>query len=313
VTDSTFSNNSASSGNGMSFGGGIDISQTGTVTVTNSTFSGNKANSSSGNDQGGGIDNDGKMSVTNSTFSNNAASSGSGTSFGGGVAVTETGKATVTNSTFSGNEASSSSGNSVGGGIENSGKLTVINNTIFGNETISSQSSLIFGGGIYNYTTGTLAVTNSTILNNTASSSGGNSQGGGIANDGTVALRTSIIVANSAREDPDILGTLISGGYNLLTDVTGTSGLNSSIGDQQVTLANLKIDSILGNNGGPTQTLKLLSGSIAIDVVPQQACNSTITNAVSGQKMTITTDQRGNPRPDGSENVCDVGAYESSY
>jgi hypothetical protein len=29
--------------------------------------------------------------------------------------------------------------------------------------------------------------------------------------------------------------------------------------------------------------------------------------------VTITTDQRGNHRPDGSENACDIGAYESSY
>ena len=77
-------------------------------------------------------------------------------------------------------------------------------------------------------------------------------------------------------------------------------------------LADLKIDSTLGNNGGPTQTLAVLQGSQAIDAVPLQACNITVIGP-SGQNVTITTDQRGDARPDGSENACDVGAYESSY
>ena len=83
--------------------------------------------------------------------------------------------------------------------------------------------------------------------------------------------------------------------------------------DQQVTLADLKLDPTLGNNGGPTQTLKLLLGSVAIDAIPQQACSITVTDPVSGKTMTVTLDQRGDPRPDGSENACDIGAYESSY
>jgi hypothetical protein len=87
--------------------------------------------------------------------------------------------------------------------------------------------------------------------------------------------------------------------------------LNAST-DEQVTLGNLNLDSTLRNNGGPTQTLKLLLGSVAIDAVPQQACSITITDPVSGHTMTINTDQRGDHRPDGSENECDIGAYETS-
>src|SRR5450755_2096608 len=79
----------------------------------------------------------------------------------------------------------------------------------------------------------------------------------------------------------------------------------------QMTLAELKIDPTLHNNVGPTQTLALLPGSLAIDTVPGSACAITITD-LSGQSETITTDQRGDPRPDGSEETCDSGAYESS-
>ena len=93
--------------------------------------------------------------------------------------------------------------------------------------------------------------------------------------------------------------------------VAGATGLNTTT-DKQVTLTELGISPTLGNNGGPTQTLALLQGSIAIDAVPLQECSITITD-ISGHNVTITTDQRGDPRPDGSENACDIGAYESSY
>jgi len=66
VTNSTFSDNSAT------YGGGIY--NEGTLTVTNSTFSGNSAT------YGGGIYNQGTLTVTNSTFSGNAA-----TTYGGGI------------------------------------------------------------------------------------------------------------------------------------------------------------------------------------------------------------------------------------
>jgi len=140
------------------------------------------------------------------------------------------------------------------------------------------------------------------------------SAGGGIWVDRTgsnaTTIRSSIVAANSADDGPDISGALISDGYNLVENVAEAKGLNAST-DRQVTLAELKIDPTLHNNGGPTQTLALLPGSLAIDTVPGSACAITITD-LSGQSETITTDQRGDPRPDGSEETCDSGAYESS-
>jgi CSLREA domain-containing protein len=61
VSNSTFSGNSASEGNGGA------IENSGTMTVTNSTFSGNSGRF------GGGIFNQGSLKVTNSTFSGNSA------------------------------------------------------------------------------------------------------------------------------------------------------------------------------------------------------------------------------------------------
>ncbi len=365
VTHSTFSNNSASSG-GTSFGGGIDNTSTGTLMVTTSTFSGNSA-SGKKDGQGGGIDNEGKLTVTHSIFSDNKASGSGDTGFGGGIYNYRTGTLMVTTSTFSGNLASGMK-SAQGGGIDNEGKLTVTQST-FSNDKVIGITS--FGGGIDNIRTGTVVVTNSTFSGNSASGKPGG-QGGGIDNDGKLTVITStfwsntasggsdfggggisfdgvnkdsfttvrfctlygntssagggiwvdptgssaltisssIVAANSAHDGPDISGSLISGGYNLLQNVAGVTGLSPTT-DKQVALADLKIDPTLRNNGGLTQTLALQPGSPAIDAVPGNACSITVTDP-SGQNLTITTDQRGDPRPDGSENACDVGAYESS-
>src|SRR5437660_3531885 len=56
------------------YGGGIFNYKKGTVMVTNSTFSNNSA-SGKQQGQGGGIENEGKLTVVGSTFSNNTASS----------------------------------------------------------------------------------------------------------------------------------------------------------------------------------------------------------------------------------------------
>ena len=192
-----------------------------------------------------------------------------------------------------------------------------ITNSTLSNNTASSTDDQSFGGGIINHK-GTLTMTYSTLLGNMAVSTNSTSFGGGIDSDGeNITLSTSIVAANKAQQGPDfeldtvaIAGSFTSGGYNLIQDNTGVNGL--SVTDQQVTLSDLKIDPILRNNGGPTQTLALLPGSVAIDAIPVEACHITLTDA-SGNSMTITTDQRGNPRPDGSENMCDIGAYESSY
>jgi hypothetical protein len=247
------------------------------LTVINSTFSNNSA-SGDQYGEGGGIDNEGKLTVTHSTFLNNSVSSSSATGFGGGIFNYSTGTLMVTDSIFSDNSASGKQGG--------------------------------FGGGIYSFgLKGASAVIRfSTIYGNTSGS------GGGIWVDPSgsshMTISSSIIATNSAYFGPDISGALISDGHNLIENVAGATGLNATT-DKQVTLTEFGISPTLGKNGGPTQTLALLQGSQAIDV-PQQACSITVTD-VSGQNVTITTDQRGHPRPDGPENACDIGAYESSY
>ncbi|HLX57756.1 MAG TPA: serine protease [Ktedonobacteraceae bacterium] len=335
VTNSIISNNSANS-SASSFGGGIYNYTTGILTVSNSTFSNNSLSGNNGG-QGGGIANEGKLTVTHSTFSNNSTNSSSASSFGGGIYNSTAGTLSVISSTFSDNSANGQL-DAVGGGIVNLGKLTMINSTFSGNAARGKH--IAGGGGIGNY--GKLTAINSTFSDNIAEGKQGSlgggifyygskdssanisfstiygntsSAGGGILDapngSNNMMISSSIIAANSASTSPDIGGAVISGGYNLIENTAGLTGLNTST-DKQVAFVDFKIAPALENNGGPTQTIALLQGSPAIDAVPRQACSITFTDA-SGQNVTITTDQRGDPRPDASESACDIGPYESSY
>ena len=119
------------------------------------------------------------------------------------------------------------------------------------------------GGGIYNLVnqsnpSGTLLATNSTIAFNSA---GG--QGGGLQLDpnGTATFRNTIISNNtSSGSGPDVFGSVVSDGYNLVSAVVGSSGWSQ--------LDLVGVDPMLaplGNNGGSTNTHALRPGSVAID------------------------------------------------
>jgi len=114
-------------------------------------------------------------------------------------------------------------------------------------------------------------------------------------------MKNSIVAANSAPTDPDILGRLVSGGYNLIQN---TSGVIFSPNQQHATdvvvdpHTDLRIDPQLSGQLPPTHALR--PGSPAIDKIPLDACSVN----------TISSDQRGMKRPDGNEDMCDIGAYE---
>jgi hypothetical protein len=274
----TLSGLTIANGQADDFGGGI-LNDRGTVNVTNSALSGNSAAIS-----GGGIATTGTMNVTGSTLSGNSA-----TFFGGGI-HNLLGTVNVTNSTLSGN-----SGTSFGGGIQSdAGTVNVTNSTLSGNSATS------FGGGISN--SGALNVSNSTLSGNSAPTSGG------IGNLGTVISKSTIIAGNTAGPfGADLSGFFTSQGYNLIGNADGSIGFENGVNNDQVGTGAAPVNPMLGtlaNNGGPTRTMALLSGSPAIDK--------------GGLATGVTTDQRGLPRPvddltipnaaggDGS----DIGAFE---
>ncbi len=289
---------------GSSSGNGGGVSNGGTLTATNTTFMGNSADGSTG---GGAIYNTGTLTVNDCTFGGNRAV------FASGGAIWSSNLLTVANTTFISNEADDGSG----GAIYSSGSLSVIGSTFAGNRAFSGS-----GGGI-----GILAqkatVTNSTFSQNVAGSDGGAI----FESDSSVALENDTMSGNSATSGGGIFayyystidatnsvlssnsggncgtstdGAIANLGYNISDDGscsfgTSTGADGQTIGDK---ISPLLAPAGLQNNGGPTQTIALQSGSPAIDAIPADLCPG--------------TDQRGAPRPAPGQNACDIGAFEST-
>ena len=112
---------------------------------------------------------------------------------------------------------------------------------------------------------------------------------------GSVTILDSIVAANSAdTAHPDVSGAFSSLGNNLIGDASGSTSFSAPA--DLVGTTGAALDPKLGplqNNGGPTPTMALLSGSPAIGK------GTSAHNAP-------TDDQRGAPR----HNSPDIGAYE---
>ncbi|MBV9126184.1 MAG: HYR domain-containing protein, partial [Planctomycetes bacterium] len=259
--------------NSTSRGGGL-FDNGGSLIINNSTFADNTAISGAGLLATGGT-----VSISNSTFlANNSTVLG-----GGGGILNQGATMSITNSTFANNTTSVHCDGVGGGGILNSGNLTISNSTFVNNSGGCGPQGV--GGGLFN-SGGSVIISDSTFANNTASGFGPNS-GGGIY--GVVNISNSIVANNS---NGNCAGGVRDSGYNLSSDsscgFTGTGSLQNT---------DPKLDpNGLQNNGGPTQTIALQSGSPASDVIPSANCPA--------------TDQRGVSRPDNGETTCDMGGYE---
>lgn len=261
----TISNLTIRNGNlpGESGGG---VRNRGMLSLNNTSLSGNASAI-----DGGAILNLGTLTLHNGRVSGNSASRNGGGIFNGSAS-----SLTVTASTVSSNAATATG--SDGGGIFNANSAT-LNLT---NSTITSNTANDAGAGIFNDTGATATFVNDTISNNTASTG----SGGGIFNAGAATL-TNTIVANNAGNNCG--GSITSGGNNL--DSASSCGFGAgNISGQDPLLG------ALADNGGPTQTRALPSGSPAIDAGSNAACPA--------------TDQRGVARPYPAGGTCDIGAFE---
>jgi hypothetical protein len=131
--------------------------------------------------------------------------------------------------------------------------MVVRNSTVSGNTASYKHTGV--GGGINNG--GPLTITHSTFSGNAADGAGG-----GIYNGGTVEIGSSILKRGSIGSNlsSGSSGAVTSHGYNLSSDDGG--GFLNGAGDQTNT------DPLLGplqDNGGPTFTHELLTGSPALD------------------------------------------------
>jgi hypothetical protein len=287
-----------------------------------------------GESGGGGLYTLGSVTVTNSTFDLNSSTGGrGGDSFGpdcfgahasfdggaarGGAILADAGSLIINTATFANNSAHG--GNGGDGGKTNGGGACA--------QTQHGAGGLAFGGAVTNNNAATLNIKHATISSNDAQA--GNSgvnqgganlparlvaegTGGGIrVGSGSVTLENTIIAGNTAANGtgdttgaptpgPNVDGAVTSNGHNLLgvaTEATGFTGTGDQTGANPMLAA-------LADNGGPTQTMKLLPGSPAID---------------AGVAAGATFDQRGMPRTVDDPGVAnaassdgtDIGAYEA--
>ena len=292
ISGSTFTNNESLADGGAIFG---EIHYN--VTIVDCTITGNSAA-----DDGGGLALDNKkpdnvLSITDTTIDANDAGD-----LGGGLKIDAQDPliVSITNSTVSNNTAQTDAGIL----FDEGGITATINNS-----TISANAALYGSGGVYIGSGSSLTVNQSTISANSSAGTSPEWGGGGIQlgdNTSVVTLSGSIVSGNSS----GVAGAADFGLYSsLASDTASITATNSLIGevDSRITVNGTNNVSstnpmlgALANNGGPTKTMALLTGSPAIDAGPNPVATFT------GNEF----DQRGAGYARIVGGLVDIGAFE---
>ncbi|HKR00219.1 MAG TPA: HYR domain-containing protein, partial [Pyrinomonadaceae bacterium] len=325
-------------------GGGIFNDASGKVTITSTEIRSNTAGQGgTGSDgagltvgsghpggnggAGGGIYNEGEMKIVGCTIAGNQTG-------GGGVGGS------------SASSPGSGSDGGAGGGIYNVGTMTIENSTVADNATGdggkggSGMTDLTGGGnggrggnggGIY--TQKNLKMTNVTVTGNKTGAGGAGGSGGALRSNGSagssghgggvatgssgpanesVTVKNTIIAANTTAtggSGPDVIGTFISSGHNLVgvvsQDLNDNDELNFTATGDQTGSSSSPLNAKLGprqHNGGPqTSTYDLLDGSPAINAGD---------DSVTGAPSNLAYDQRGIGYVRKYNGHVDIGAIE---
>lgn len=263
-------------------GGALRSDSGGAATLISVTVSGNVA------ENGGGLVNiDSAMTLISSTLSYNTARNGNG----GGLdnrRETLTPTLVITSSSIFSNTATNGSG----GGLRSMGfgggaSVTIDNSTISYNRVVNGN-----GGGVRNEGGSLMQLANVTLTYNDRSPSG---SGEGLSVSGGVVGIHNTLIANN--DSGNCAGTITSLDFNL---DSGNSCLLSGANDITNTSPNL---GPFQNNGGPTWSQPLVSGSAGIN-----DGDNLVGCTAAGGGPELTVDQRGFTRPIGSR--CDIGAVE---
>ncbi len=247
--------------------------------------------------EGGGIYTSGPIVIINCSIKDNNTSGGQtddpvatgGNSRGGGICIAGGTNHQILYSTIANNGADPGRTNSynnwgspIGGGIEcySGNNLVLFNCTITDNYVSDAENTMCdcFGAGISCGAPGDIIkISNCLIANNLTYTvgSGTNIFGGGIysksasAGNGPI-IKNTIITGNSfsGSNGPDCYNFIQSRGYNLISDLNGftldVASPNTNTGNLLGSSYNANLD-VLAYNGGPTETMALLTGSDAID------------------------------------------------
>ncbi len=308
VTGSTITNNTANGDGGIQADGGLDM--------TNSVVSDNHSTAADGGGIGCNCPSD-SFTITSSTITGNTSPNTNALPEAGGGIFDQFGTATISDSTISGNTAFQGSGmflnfvsatltdDAITGntGIGQGGGVVTASGSLQVNDSTIADNVSGFGGGIDDVFTGAATIDGSTVTGNT---------GGQISIDGAVTLAGDIVANDGATrpEDCNLFSgagiALVDGGHNVADDATcaftATGSTNSSTAIDDYL-------GVLGNYGGPTQTVPLLSSPSPSTPSPDPAAAvipgaNPLCTANSGQ------DQRGDPRLPNGASFCDIGAYE---
>lgn len=285
-------------------GGGI-LNDNGSLTLTGVIVTGNEVTDGGVLPivHGGGIASYGPLTVRESVIEGNTAIAQGGTTTvaeGGGISSLSA--LTVDRSTISENvaQALGTGGTQVsahGGGIRAVGdSATIERSTVSGNSATATEGANLVvasGGGIQGVG---VTLTSSTVTGNEISSEK-TAAGANLDISGTTLVRNTIVSA-ALGDAESCSGPETSGGFNL--DEDGSCEFGQST-DMDGVVAG--IDPLLKDNGGPTPTHELLSGSPAID---------------RGNSFGSAIDQRGLPRPSDFASIgnaeggdgSDIGAFE---
>ncbi len=267
-------------------GDGGGIYSPAVMTATNLVASGNRASAN-----GGGIYNDAAATLISVTLSGNSAEGG------GGLFDTGSHTTTIIGSTVNGNVAVGGGGISSRSGV----KLEIDNSTISGN------SAGDVGAGLY--TNGPAFLTYSTVADNSSPGTTGETVPGGaginIFQSGSASVTVqNTLVARNTKGNPAVNANCGQTGSTSNWSFRSLGNNIDSDGTCTLTMSGDKSGNFLGpldpglgflaNNGGPTQTQALLSGSIAIGAA--KPLGGTI----------FSVDERGVAR----DATPDIGAFE---
>jgi hypothetical protein len=165
----------------------------------------------------------------------------------------------------------------LGGGVYSPAHQTLLNTTV-------SRNRAFEGGGIWSGDG--VSLTHSTVVANYG--------GGGAANvhndEGMLAGRMSVIALGSVGNDCASPEGVTDAGHNVSGDDTCFIGPSSTVGRHPML-------GQMGDNGGPTPTYRPVVGSPTLDR--------------DAAPCDLTTDQRGQPRPELGGTACDAGSVEA--
>jgi hypothetical protein len=259
----------------------------------------------------------GNLVVQNSTFKANTATV-AGIN-GGAILWQSSGTATISDSTFGAATLNEGNKSPAGGAIwATAGTLNVDHSLFYSN----SATSQFGGGGAIGFGgTGGGPIENTTFIQNLGGSQTG-SAAVEMSTSGAVTLRHDTFRLNLPASGNPVVGKDPSGTLTLAGTIVDTSGTTaiacngtivdggsndifpaSSAGTCPISGTNTTGDPALGfpqDNGGPSQTMMLGSGSAAVDAIPFAQCD-------------VGDDQRGVDRPIPANGSCDIGAVEDDY